>query len=143
MHRSLNLLVSLLVVASVCGAEDALKPIEHSAFNEMVAGAGQASDIWVSHPVTVSLLFIDHQRGGGQVMAHQEEITLKSTPEAFEDAVVTIDRSGFLDDSVAADRYVITLGRRPGNEWIIESAHYGRRCREGRGHADYSNDPCT
>lgn len=143
MNRLEIFFASLLVAAPVCGAEEALKRSEHSAFNDVIMAAAQANEIWVSHPVAVSLMFLDHQRGGRQVVAHQEEITLNSTPEAFEDAVVTIERSGFLDDSVAGDKYVITLGMQPGSEWLIESAHYGRRCRDGRGHANYSHDPCS
>lgn len=135
-------LVSLFIATTACSAEEELKRIEHNAFNEVVK-AEQSNEKWASHPVAVSLLFIKHYRDGDKVVEHQEQITLKSTPERFVDAVVTIERSGFLDDSIAGDKYVIVLGRQPGNEWLIESAQYGRRCREGRGHANYSNEPCN
>lgn len=142
MKATSALLISLLIATKAVAAEEQLTRIEHDAFNQVVKVATNNGETWVTHPVAVSLLFIGHQASGHKSISHQERISMQSTPEAFEDAVVMIERSGFLDDSLAGDKYLITLAKQPSNEWLVESAHYGRRCRDGRGHTNYSGAPC-
>lgn len=136
-------LIVFILATTAFGAEKEAKSIEYDVFNEVIKAETRAKEKWVRHPVAVSLLFIEHHMAGEEVIEHQEKITLKATPEKFVDAVVTIERSGFLDDSTAGDRYVIILEKQPSNEWLIKSVKYGRRCWEGRGHSDYSNEPCS
>jgi hypothetical protein len=49
---------------------------------------------------------------------------------------------GLGDDSVRARSYDLTFTRREDGTWRIESARWAQRCQEGRGHQDFSAEPC-
>ena len=55
-------------------------------------------------------------------------------------ATLVIDGLG--DDSVRARRYELTFTRRDDGTWKVESATWTQRCHEGRGHQDFSPEPC-
>jgi hypothetical protein len=59
-----------------------------------------------------------------------------------ESPAITITTSGFLGDSVAADQRVVTTER--GDDGLLRfvSGTYGIRCQPGRGHQDFSLEPC-
>ena len=50
---------------------------------------------------------------------------------------------GLGDDSVRARRYELALTRREDGTWRIDSASWAQRCHEGRGHQDFSPEPCV
>ena len=56
-------------------------------------------------------------------------------------ATATVTLTGLLDDSILAERYVLSLTRH-GDVWRVESAEWAQRCRPGRGHQDYSTEAC-
>lgn len=56
--------------------------------------------------------------------------------------MVTLDRGGFLDDSVAGDRHRFDMSRQNG-QWTITRAGRQIRCQQGRGHQDYSTALCS
>ena len=55
-------------------------------------------------------------------------------------ATLVIDGLG--DDSVRARRYELTFTRRDDGTWKVESVTWTQRCHEGRGHQDFSPEPC-
>jgi len=57
-------------------------------------------------------------------------------------ASATLVIDGLGDDSVRARRYELTFTRRDDGTWKVESAHWAQRCHEGRGHQDFSSEPC-
>jgi len=57
-------------------------------------------------------------------------------------ATATLVIDGLGDDSVRARRYELTFSRRDDGTWRIESASWAQRCHEGRGHQDFSPEPC-
>jgi len=58
-------------------------------------------------------------------------------------ASATLVVDGLGDDSVRARRYELTFTRRDDGTWKVESAHWAQRCHEGRGHQDFSPEPCV
>ena len=63
----------------------------------------------------------------------------------FDDAespIITITTSGFLDDSVAASQRMITTEL--GDDGLLRfvTGTYGQQCQPGRGHQDFSTEPC-
>jgi hypothetical protein len=50
---------------------------------------------------------------------------------------------GLADDSVRARSYELTFTRRDDGTWKVESAQWAQRCHEGRGHQDFSPEPCV
>ena len=57
-------------------------------------------------------------------------------------ASATLVIDGLGDDSVRARRYELTFTRRDDGTWEVESAQWTQRCHEGRGHQDFSPEPC-
>ena len=62
-----------------------------------------------------------------------------SAPEGASPVTVTI--GGVLDDSVAELRLTLTLERND-DRWTATEATWAQRCRPGRGHQDFSPEPC-
>jgi hypothetical protein len=56
---------------------------------------------------------------------------------------VSVLIDGLEDDSVRARRYEVALTRRDDGSWRIASARWAQRCHEGRGHQDFSPQPCV
>ncbi|WP_203413523.1 hypothetical protein [Entomobacter blattae] len=61
--------------------------------------------------------------------------------ESPDKAVVTIEESELLDDSVAAEKTVFTMNYRDG-KWQIMNRIQTQQCRPNRGHQNFSNQPC-
>lgn len=57
-------------------------------------------------------------------------------------ATVTLLRDGLLDDSVRSLRFDAELRRLGSGAWELVSATWSQRCRAGRGHADFTAEPC-
>jgi hypothetical protein len=54
---------------------------------------------------------------------------------------VTLLRDGLEDDSVRAERYVLSLGRE-GEIWRLDAARREQRCQAGRGHQEFGPALC-
>ena len=63
------------------------------------------------------------------------------SPESFDTTQVTIINKGLLDDSVKAVKYKLTLNK-VDSVWVIDSAVKVFKCWKGRGHEDFSSEPC-
>ena len=61
--------------------------------------------------------------------------------EAPDKAIVTVEQSGLMDDSVAAERTVFTMNYREG-QWETVSRVTTQRCWPERGHQQFSEQPC-
>lgn len=57
-------------------------------------------------------------------------------------AVVTIEESGIQDDSVSAEKTVFTLHYQD-DKWQIVNRIKAQRCWPGRGHQEFSEQPCN
>ena len=65
-------------------------------------------------------------------------------------ATVLVLQEGYLDDSLEAERFTLRFARKvcdPGEcpgppPWILLELAAERRCKPGRGHEDYSSQPC-
>lgn len=62
--------------------------------------------------------------------------------EAPDNAVVTIEESGLMDDSVSVEKTVFTM-RYHKNRWQIVSRVKMQRCWPERGHQDFSEQLCN
>jgi hypothetical protein len=56
-------------------------------------------------------------------------------------AVITIEESGLLDDSIAAQRTVFSMTHLEGR-WVIESQILVQKCYPGRGHQEFADKRC-
>jgi hypothetical protein len=55
---------------------------------------------------------------------------------------VTVTREGLADDSVAAERYVLTV-EEDDDVWALTAARWEQRCQPMRGHQDFSPALCV
>ncbi len=104
-------------------------------FNNFLAGDGQA---FAASPVMAATEFLRLD----QVDAGKTTIVSSTPGEVRAQASVVVTLDGLLDDSVRATRYEMELDR-PNSDWRLSSAKLAYRCQPGRGHADFSTQPCA
>ncbi len=74
----------------------------------------------------------------GTIEAASREATASRSGD---EAEVTLTYEGIRDDSVRAERHVMKLVRE-GGRWRVVSDRVTRSCREGRGHQEFTPEPC-
>lgn len=70
-------------------------------------------------------------------------IVMETNPEGVEQAVVTVTLEGLLDDSVGAVQYVLVFEQVEGGTYLLVSARWTQQCAPGRGHREFSAEPCV
>jgi hypothetical protein len=103
-------------------------------FNDHAAGVDER---WEHSPVLLAAEFLGLDRRE----AARTTIVADVPGEGAETGEVTVVLEGLLDDSIAAERFVLAL-RRQGDVWTLASARWAQRCAAGRGHTDFSTEPC-
>jgi hypothetical protein len=111
--------------------------IEHGNFNKTVLSASGNGEEWTADPVLVSLRFIGSFEGITQAIERTYD-----NPESPKTAQVIITNEKLLDDSVMGVRHKLVLSRNENGSWVIESSAKAIKCWKGRGHANYSKEPC-
>jgi hypothetical protein len=87
--------------------------------------------------LATEFLRLDEQTAASRTLA------TTGAPEGGGDrATVTATLAGLPDDSVEAARYVLVVAKGKGG-WRLDSAIRSQRCRAGRGHRDFSAEPCV
>ena len=140
--------VGLAVLAAGCGgdsgsaswdgpqrpfAADGTVPVQD--FN---AYADDVDEPWERSPALLAGRFLRLD----QSQATQTSIDATAQGEGTETATVSVTQRGLLDDSVAAERYVLGL-QRNGDVWRLSSALWMQSCRPGRGHEEFSPADCV
>jgi len=140
--------VELAVLAAGCGgdsgsaswdgpqrpfAADGTVPVQD--FN---AYAGHVDEPWERSPALLAGRFVRLD----QSQATQTSIDATAQGEGTETATVSVTQRGLLDDSVAAERYVLGLQRNR-DVWRLSSARWMQSCRPGRGHEEFSPADCV
>jgi hypothetical protein len=74
--------------------------------------------------------------------ATRTTIDEQGSAEGAGPATVTLTLDGLLDDSVRAERWTLELSP-SGETFEVTSARRDLRCQPGRGHQDFSPEPCT
>ena len=117
------------------------KSIDTKTFNQMLMEAHQNQAEWSNNFVQIGLQFI----GGGE--NHRRQNISVVIPGEWEPgyplrhyARVTLERGGWLDDSIAGDRYVLWIVQGDGGELKVQRALYARLCY--RPFYMYSADRC-
>lgn len=111
--------------------------ISASEFNKKVVEAFARGEAWTQSSLLAALRFV-----GANCECGRRTIEIRSTPEAFSDARVTVTDAGLQDDSVRAIRHTLLLLRHPKGYWRLKHAARAWSCWKGRGHQDFSTKPC-
>lgn len=77
-----------------------------------------------------------------RAQATQTSIEARAQGEGTETATVTVAERGLLDDSIAAERYVLGM-QRDGEVWRLGSAMWTQSCQPGRGHQAFTTASCV
>jgi hypothetical protein len=129
-------LTAIVAVLAGCGGDDEevgeSVPVER--FNERAA-ASRAPWTRSVDRFAAEFLRLD-RRDDEALQVSFEERTGGRDPEI----TVTLDRLS--DDSVRAERYVLSLERQTDGTLRLVSARRSWRCWEGRGHQDFSTELC-
>ena len=97
-------------------------------------GAGDGDDAGAPAPEEAEEAALEH------VGERDAESTVESTVDGGV-ATVTIVFEGLMDDSVRAERRVVTL-EREGDAWVVVDDEASYRCHEGRGQQEFEPDLC-
>lgn len=105
---------------------------------EFNAYADSVEEPWEETPVTLvtEMLRLDSSDNPNV------SVVSEAPAEAAEEATVTVTYSRLLDDSVEATRNVVNL-RLDGDAWRVEEVESSFSCKPGRGHQDFSTEPCV
>ncbi|MCW5959725.1 MAG: hypothetical protein KIS76_06135 [Pyrinomonadaceae bacterium] len=112
--------------------------LDVKSFNDKIEKAYKANEDWVKMPTQVitNLVgeFSETKSRTIEIVAEIADIT--------DELTVTVTDEGFADDSVRGEQYKFHLTLNDQGAWQVISAEKAQRCREGRGHQDYSPAPC-
>jgi hypothetical protein len=105
-------------------------------FNAYLTGDGQA---FATSPTAAVTEFLGLDDSSAAVTTMRA--TSPGEVRNFSEVVTTLE--GLLDDSVKASRYTVELQRNDAMEWRLRAAEWAQSCQAGRGHQDYSTEPCV
>jgi hypothetical protein len=136
--------LAVALVAAGCSSDKrptwnppTLGPDVGSLVDDFNTYAEDVDEPWERSPALLAGEFLRLDR----TQASRTRIDAEAPGEGTGPATATVTLEGLLDDSVLATRYVLALTR-DGEVWRLESAEWTQRCRQGRGHQDYSTEPC-
>jgi len=134
-------IVLLLSTALVCKEEKELSSEDFQTlnvqdFNQSILKGEVEEYKWKTDPVAVSLRFVGPFDGRTQSIKRVNE-----SSESSNATQVTIINNGLLDDSVMVVKYKLTL-KKVDSVWVINTAGKVVKCRKGRGHEEFSSEPC-
>jgi hypothetical protein len=142
-------LLSAVLVAALaagCGGEDDKRawspdrvgPNVGALVADFNAYAADVDESWERSPVLLAGEFLRLDRR----QATRTFMEAETPGEGTEAATVTVTLEGLLDDSIAAERFQLGLVR-DGEAWKLDTAAWAQRCAPGRGHEDFSAEPCV
>jgi hypothetical protein len=102
------------------------------------AYAESVDESWERDLAAITDRFLGPATGDAQSRSFQATAAGEGTGSA----TVSLRLDGLLDDSVRSRSYDLTLSRRADGTWRIDTARWAQRCHEGRGHQDFSPEPC-
>jgi hypothetical protein len=99
----------------------------------------EVDEPWERTPLTVAVEFLRVDER--EPTAATVDVDL--APEGATTGTVTATFENLLDDSVRDARYTLELERNDDGTWRLVAARYTQRCREGRGHQDFTSELCV
>lgn len=84
----------------------------------------------------------------GEFLRLDERTAARTTIEGVSSAegagpeTVTVTLDGLFDDSIRSERWTLTFVPKD-DEYELTEARWAQRCQPGRGHADFSPEPCV
>jgi len=114
---------------------DRLEPLSYDALNEEIKIASTIGETWNFDPLEVAL----HLSGDMNSKVNRDISIVTNNNQV----TVTIVDDGYRDDSIRGKKIVIQLQQDENKVWYVTDAIYGFRCQDGRGHQNYTCEPCS
>jgi len=109
-----------------------------SSFNRKIANGTSLGADWTSSPILVALKF-----AGEDMDCRKKTIDIEApSAEDYDNLTVKITDEGYLDDSIAGGLIILRMEKKEG-VWEIKKATQCWKCWKGRGHQDFSSEPCS
>ncbi|GHN00420.1 hypothetical protein WSM22_19090 [Cytophagales bacterium WSM2-2] len=130
--------VALLVFAifTSCNRDnvDSFIVEDPQAYNDQIAGWYAEGKSWTNDPILIARELF---RPDGP----DRKTIIDFEPGENDAATITLTREGLSDDSVGGEMRIIEL-EKAGGTWTIKKIRLGFKCWDGRGHQNYSGQPC-
>lgn len=117
---------------------DSRQKIDVGEFNRKIETAANAEEDWVKMPTQIVAKMVG---AFSEIRSRMIEMTAP-TADGADSLTVTVIDDGFLDDSVRGEKHLFELKMNEQGVWKFVSAEKAWRCREGRGHQDFSTAKC-
>jgi hypothetical protein len=105
-------------------------------YNDFLAKDGE---VFATSPIAVVTEFLRLDT----VDALKTTVDATRPGESRDQATVVVTLDGLLDDSIRSARYDIGVHRDATQLWSLTDARLTVRCHAGRGHPDFSAEPCV
>jgi hypothetical protein len=101
--------------------------------------AAAVDESWEKAPALAASEFLRLDRRTAAVTT----IAARSGPEGVGRSTVTVTLDGVPDDSVRSERWQLAFAPADDGTFRLSEARRAQRCRDGRGHAAFSAEPCV
>lgn len=114
------------------------RPLDVGAINADLAAGRKAAEAWVRDPQAIALRFVGPRASPGK-----REVQRIAVPFRGSVVRVVVFDGDLGDDSIQAERRDLGLRAEEDGSWTVEWATHSWRCHEGRGHRNWSAEPCS
>jgi hypothetical protein len=113
-----------------------VKAIDPKKVNDEIGQAYRKGEAWPKKAVLVALTFV-----GAGLKGNAKTIEVSTPPETRETATITVTESGYLDDSIAGERWKLWMTKKADGPWVIRRVLWAQLCSRP-GHRFYSAERC-
>lgn len=130
-----------LVLVSACNTSDdidSFKEEDIRSYNQQIETGRMKQESWTETPISILNKLLPPEYKSESNSYYKIEIQ-KNSIDSF---TVIVTQEGLGDDSVFGEKRIISFVENKG-VWIIKRVRVGFKCRNGRGHKNYSGNVCS
>ena len=100
-----------------------VKAIDPRKMNDEISQAYRKGETWPQQATLVALTFV-----GAGLKGNTKSIEVRTPPESQDTATITVTESGYLDDSIAGERWRLWMTKKADGPWVIKRALWAQLC---------------
>lgn len=132
----LGLVALVLTIGLLREAPPKGRPLDVGPINADLVAGRAGGEAWVRDPKAIGLRFAGPREG-------KRDVQTMAVPFRGNLLRVVVFDADLGDDSVQAERRDLRLRAEDDGSWTVEWATHSWRCHEGRGHRNWSDEPCS
>lgn len=133
----LGLVALVLAIGLTREAPPRGRPLDVDVINADLAAGRKAGEAWVKDSEAIALRFV-----GPRAEKGKRDVQKMAVPFRSDRLRIVVFDGDLGDDSVQAERRDLGLRAEEDGSWTVEWASHSWRCHEGRGHRNWSAEPC-